>query len=509
MPHLASYDFGHITAENDEKRLRDPSCFCETPSWNSANLAHKFLIVGRKGSGKTSIRIGMDAYQKQINQMTCHIDFADFSSETLLNLIDPIEHELFSKSSFLKNTWRFAIALKLARGILSSSFPKSTKEKIYSLQTIIENPSGLPDCRDEDGDYNLHNIFSTAVLGLVDLINSNPKPNQILNYPITKRFKSAEHELYALFAAGETGALLTIDDFDDAFEEYHEVAQPMIIGMTDAVKSVFSEYETSTNKKQLKIKAFVPEDAFGPRDYRHYDKVSPVPIQWNPKDLGLFVARRIHPTLRLTGHVGGNVPRGAPTSQDEVTKTLNKLFDPIAEGDPYRDPITWLAHFCLERPRDIILLLDGLRSKILESKEDATSISSQNLYSYLPPASEVIAENIIREYSSKFPKLSSAIAAFASGRAELSPEKIQSTLQQTTDLISDHQTVAYWMNALYECGFLCKIYLRKSGMSYKKVAVTSWRDDAAGDVDADSFIIHQVFWRYSRLSSSDWIFEYA
>ncbi|GEM_PF-6159107 len=509
MPHLSSYDFGHITAESDEKRLRDPSCFCETSSWNSANLAHKYLIVGRKGSGKTSIRIGMDAYQKQINQITCHIEFANFSSETLLNLIDPISHQLFSKSAFLKNTWRYAIALKLAKGVLKSNLPKSVKEKISNFQIILDDPGELPDCRDEDGEFNLHNIFTTAVFGLIEIIKSEPKPNQILNYPITKRFRTAESELYSLFSSGDTGALLTIDNFDDAFEEYHEVAQPMIIGMTDAVKTVFSEYESSTSSNHLRIKAFVPEDAFGPRDYRHYDKVSPVPIHWSPKDLGMFVARRIHSTLRITGDTGGNVPRGAPSTQDEVTKTLNKLFEPIAEADPYRDPMTWIAHFCLERPRDVILLLDGLRASILESDEDATSISGQHLHSYLPAASEIIAENIVREYSSKFPKLSSAISAFSNGRAELSPEQAKNILIHTPGLVTPHQTTSYWMNSLYECGFLCKVYLRKVGMSYKKVAVTSWRDDAANDVDADSFVVHQAFWRYSRLTAPDWVFEYA
>ncbi len=501
---LRDINFGNLDAQSEAQTLVRNDVFFESQAWEAAKDKGKWFILGRKGAGKSALRLMLE-HQASLGRPWVNLSFLQFPTESLGTILDQTrKNALYTDRRFFASTWRYAIIFAVANRLVRSGQISDAPRRLNKCKAVLDG-SGSSAPRAEDGrlNFSLVNLFIDAAEMCGSHLAGKSDPAEKTAFPFGTTARECERELVHYLKDRGLHIPVFIDDLDYDLHRFDDVVHPLLLGLIDAVREHYLDYPDSP----IAIKAFLPTDVM-PTNYRDLDKVGYYVMEWTKSELAQLIARRVH----LAGRGVGGMPTRVD-SGSAAESVLKHVFPSLSGGHDYRDTITWLCHSTHMRPRDLQKVLNELRQAKCKEDANATCWSEDDIYRFLPEVLKKLANQIQGEFSARYPDIGVVMHRFQERNAEINRGEFCSLIAGIPGLARKDAQV--WIDALYECGFLCTVITQETrpGASQprSKFAMCSWHQSLTpGDhVLADDFVVHRLFWdRFSISPPRGWSFRY-
>ena len=498
---LRHVDFGRYDAVADKERLASGDVFHTNTSWEQAYGANCVALFGSKGSGKTAIRLRLEAKGLHSPIQTKHLamtlSLRGFPAEILNNLLSPCEKlPLFDKKTFFKKLWRYIFIAAAGYAVVRSQ-NREVGSLLPRTRALLENPDpDFPHTQDNTLSFNFREIFLSAA-GMVPQYFARKDIAEVakVDFPVGQpRFAEAEAELNKVLKDKKLNVVLCIDNFDDDYGSFRDIVEPMVTGFLYAAMVYYEDYPNSP----IAVRAFLPRDTISPNQFRDVDKVPHSVIYWTKDDLAMFIAKRIFVCARSIP----GCPREVRNIADAYKIISYVLPKSLSGKTPYTAPFDWIYYSTLSRPRDLQIVFTELQAARLAINPRAEAIEEDDLWKNLPSICTGLAEKSLVEYKDRYPEVRSLLDHFWGSAVVLSRDEISTFVQRARSLtIKD---VDYWVQALYECGFLG--VPTNSRMPGDNLPTYIFAFQKHGDDrfrGATSFAIHRMFWERFNITVPD------
>lgn len=412
--------FGQVAAERDA--LLKEYFFDSGVLERVIGSDYHFLVLGRKGAGKTAVfRQFDDDYEKYLLARDCSIALS-------LNNYDWAIHELLSNPqkapalSFIES-WKYYILVSAVLALEASDFSSShTKKMKKILDRIYGSPAPsfsevvgkrllqlsrlkLPSAgmSFDEGD------FSGLEANGGEVEFSSIKADQglasILTDNISNLVRFLESGLEAHFRQ-ELGRVFVVFDRIDEAWVVGNVSQIrlMISGLVGAGEAVTQKFVG-----RLRPIIFLREDIFSELDINDRNKLRSdcgQLLAWQAQSLNRMIIERVNYFAKT---------RGLADFSD-----VNDLFDKDKMRQQ-RKPFDYLLLRTMMRPRDLIKFLDLVREEMIgrrgnpfEKEEVSEShLECEAIYNVEPSYSAWLREEIIDEWGSQLPEIRKILDALS------------------------------------------------------------------------------------------------
>ncbi len=406
----------------EDTAIKNPKVFMTTDSYYKMLEDYGILVIGRKGSGKTAIRIGLKEfadikYDMWVELELKIIDFCRFRN-LLINILPEYPDGL---DLLLQNTWRMTIVCAMMSKARNHKLLNTRDPK---LKTMIDQYFNRYSLTEQDDFFQfvpdqLLSKISERVSMPTDLGRQNM-------FPMDEEFLRIERHLMSALSSG-LGAVITIDNLDACVTNnyYLETVVPTTEALMKASKELISLYGKddeqviNTKERKLRIKCFVPQDIFSSIEYRHADKLAAnaTTIHWTSGMLREMLARHLAP------YFSGDLKHEPVKNAEKIIASVfgNRIWGYWGAYDPFR----FLICHTLLRPRDVLFFTNEIFKRACLNNEEATMVPENLFFHYLHSTTKDYSSNIIREYQSKWPRLKEAIDLLHSEKALLSIEYLK------------------------------------------------------------------------------------
>lgn len=332
--------FGEVAAEDDAIL----EYFVQTDSVNTITNGIKFLILGRKGSGKTALfRYFNEKQPPGSLSLALNLRGYPWSMHAKRNDPEAATAEQYEAS------WKYVIVTEFAQMVLSKMTSTSKwTEQAKALQSFFHQNYGGTDVTLEDilrpAALKLSKAsFEPTILGCkLFSINLERNDNQAglsreLNALSDTIFEAAS---YISKREGLDKILLHFDELDQGMVDYDEQRQLMLIGLILACRSI-NQASTRSNVK-LKTIVYLRSDMWERLTFSDKNKITMTnksEIKWDESSLRKLIDLRIQkyiPNATWVDICDDELMRGR---QPKITHIVGRTFD---------------------RPRDVISFMNNM-----------------------------------------------------------------------------------------------------------------------------------------------------
>lgn len=402
-----------VSAETD----RDlQSYFFKLPAVKDIIESRAWLVLGRKGTGKTAIYEYIKKSEKNLlnGYNSICLNFSDYPWPAHQLYKDAMAGEL----SAYQKSWMYLfyikaisklIEIKEGRGerlnkeltwarkyittIFGSPDP-SLKEVLFSkisrLRTIKGPGASLDDISLDVGEVSLEEIADSAQLK--QKLRSNAFT--LLNY-FESIFKSN---------IGQDKLIIVLDQLDENWlegqiEEYSKV----LINLLNVCRNVSSDSDLS---HRLKIVPFLRTDIYHSLKFNDKNKLlqdSAIIISWNEDNLNDMFYERIRKYKPVDVSLGAE--------KDRSGKIFEVSF--VRQGTP---PFKYICRRSFFRPRDVIVYFNKVRA--CHKSNSSGLYTSGELYEADREASISVYNEVIDEWSNQFPEIENLLTVLQTIQVE-------------------------------------------------------------------------------------------
>ncbi|MDN2656074.1 hypothetical protein OW493_06395 [Cobetia sp. 14N.309.X.WAT.E.A4] len=389
-----------ISAETDGELLK---YFIQRPEINKVVFGKAWLVLGKKGSGKTAIHEYLKSTESENidNQESLCINFRHYPWPA---------HQIYKEALGSLNTayqksWSYLITVKALSKLIELKSrdgkklskelvkAKSYIEKIYGspnptlkevllskvirLKSVRGPSAGLDDLTLEAGEFTIDDIASSEEL------QSRLRTNA---FTLLEYFESVFRN-----NSGDYKILIALDQLDENWLEGEiEEYSRMLVNLLNVCSSLSLDPDLNSN---LKVVVFLRTDIYQTLKFNDKNKLIQGPsvtIEWDHDSLNDMFYERIR--------------KYAPPSSglDETLKS-NCVFS-FKMARQKTPPFKHIIKRSFNRPRDIIVYFNKLRA-VREENKGAGLYSSAELYSAEIEASTSIYNELIDEWSALYPEI--------------------------------------------------------------------------------------------------------
>jgi hypothetical protein len=421
MSALEKLNFGQDSAESEAKNLK--YIFLSAPFFNRLKNTQKWLVLGRKGSGKTA---------------ACLMLFEQLKKNSEVSLITPkslsvAKSVLLDKASINEEEsaiqkWKYVFLLEASRYVIASAENKFGKNYLTwdkSLQSVrnflVQNDKYEANTADKALKF-IRSIkkFAVGVLKVEGSIEIETNPEAFdLNDDLENISLAIE---VAAKIVNEKDLYLLIDQVDDLWDSSKE-GQNLIIGLLRGTKQL------NDQAIFLKIIVFLRSDIFSFLRFHDSDKYRGHTefISWNAENLKKLIALRIY---KSTGARG------------DVESLWLSVFPEKFNG---KDTFDYLLNFVLMRPRDLIQLCNLCRDRGMDRMGEKISVS--DIQQAIKQHSTWKTQDLISEYYIQYPFLETVFLTifYAADSPIFTREKIESLFS-----VNKQQIIQKYGNQFFE-----------------------------------------------------------
>jgi Cdc6-like AAA superfamily ATPase len=440
---LNEISWGDDSAERDDHLL---SYFVDTENYKRLTKKDKFIVVGRKGSGKSALRKKLaDWFSSEANTHVINISPRYSSIRNILN--EKSLSQGFGEEIFFQHSWLRQIMLDSlchighsAKGAYTSNsleFARNiSKELNRTSKDIVENISDIL-CRIKVKAGNLGELGLQLEKELRNVADVD----------------SLEHHMSTLSKEGAKFVVM-IDDLDLGWDN-SKISNNLLLGLLSATSYIKAMSEN------IHLLIFMREDVYSilMEKTQHSDKYRNIEmIRWDKEGLISLIEERIRFNFKKHNEDAGNHP-------------FSKVF-PETVGT--HNTNNWLVERTLSRPRELIQLSRFYTEAIVGNEpSDDILKSCETTYSSWK------LDDLCTEYSNQYPGLSDIFSywktKFFRYKYHLKNEDAHEMIFQ----LFDEVTINYeWFNELantanfngllsilYEIGFIGDFVLGGQGGS--------------------------------------------
>ncbi|MFD4304238.1 P-loop ATPase, Sll1717 family [Streptomyces albidoflavus] len=332
-------NFGAIDADADTL-LRE--CFQDHPAYIAAKMNEKFLVLGRKGSGKTAI-FKRFLTERNPNEFSYGHSFNDYPWQ---------HHDLQAQTGVPEerrffHSWKYLILMGLAKILLnqdqSQPWSEQSSESMQALEDFVVDSYGTrdPDVRQifsPDKELRFKGALKVPFLEISGervRVKELPPHIQEVNQVIQ------EHVLRSLNP--ENSYYVCFDELDLGFGKADEAYSQRLIGLILAARDLF--LAGRNRGKKLNVVVFLRDDIYQDLHFEDKNKITEnlmERVEWHESSGGLTLKRLME----------SRFSRALSNGSEQVG--WGSIFDETREM-PSRQ--TKYKHICdrtFLRPRDII-----------------------------------------------------------------------------------------------------------------------------------------------------------
>jgi hypothetical protein len=379
---IEKLDFGRDSAESEKDFLQ--KVFVPTPLFKRIKNGNKNLVLGRKGTGKTAIRVSLfddlNKNNKKVSLMT---------PRNLSKLkIEMLEKSSLNNAESSLMSWKYAFLIELGMYITEAARGKYGDDYVF-----------WPDPIQKVRKYLADNVVGKAnwidkTFKIISLVRKIELPFLKIGTELDAGKKEAYDfsdnlDFISEIFIGSISLVLNepiyilIDQVDEIWEPTED-SKELIIGLLRASK------ELNELTDLLKIILFLRSDIFDYLDFHDSDKFhsSKELITWNETNLLTMITTRARISTNLE-------------TNDNISQEIwNLFFSSKINGD---DSFKFILKHTLMRPRDLIQLCNLCRDKAQDSGH--IKIEKKDIDEALPVFSEWKLKDLKDEYIVQYPFL--------------------------------------------------------------------------------------------------------
>ncbi len=489
-------DVGKVSAERDD--LLSSYFFDNGVLASVINSPTSFLVLGRKGAGKTAVFKHLSENRENfvnINDLLIPLSFDDYNWKIHEILID----ENKAESLAYKQSWRFVIIIESIKAYIT--WFENSKQKIpikiekanKLLEKIFDSPipsisqivgrkllclSGLTLPKGgfdlENGDLDSINIEGGEVS--FETVQTSGTLKQILSENIENLIKNLESSLEEI-KENWPRIFICFDRVDEAWDDVsYESSKRVIAGLVSACDSITSQY-----KGKLRPIVFLREDIFDVLSINDANKLREdcgALLKWNKATLSNLMLRRINYYAEKSG-------------QEKITD-IEELFEK-REMRQRAKPLNYLIKRTMMRPRDLISITsktiqamkDKANDPFSENKSSFKTLEAESIYSAEPSYSEWLKQEILDEWKVQKPIIVQLFDAFQNNAStNFTKEDLQRELQNLGVSLSFGEIINH-LRFLFD----------NSIIGFKLGDSNEWKFKcfypAQGFVDSDEYRVHE------------------
>ncbi|WP_133622990.1 P-loop ATPase, Sll1717 family [Erwinia sp. LJJL01] len=501
---LSWIEVGKLSAERDD-RLSE--YFFDNGVLSSViNSPSSFLVLGRKGAGKTALfrhlTTNPSLFLKQ-DEILVPLSFEDYN----WSVHSLLKNELAAESLSYKQSWRFVILIEVIKAYFrhlkekNINIPKELSKAQEVINKIFNEP--LP---------SISNIIGKKLLSLgkislpkagvgfnddgfesLDLDGGEISFETIKNDEDLKEKLRTNIDYFITYfetviqsiSPMKAKIFICFDRIDEAWDNISvEVSRKVIAGLVTAADSMTPKY-----KGFIRPIIFLREDIFEVLSINDSNKLREdcgALLHWDKESLVKLLLKRINYYAQQKG-----IP-------------LINNIDIIFNKDEMRQrlkPINYIIKRSMMRPRDLISLMDKTIRSMKDAKNDPFEESIETsdkldvdfIYQAEPKYSEWLRQEIIDEWSVQRPEIISLLAAIQNNSlTNFTKERIITEMKKIDDNYNEEK-----INS--QLRFLFEISL----IGFKIGQSTIWKYKsfypAQGFIDSDEYKIHDGLTRALNL----------
>lgn len=378
---ISKLDFGHNSAESETDIL--PKVFVKTAFFERVQNFKKWLVLGRKGSGKTATRLMLYKHLTDLNQLVTTMTPGSLSAAKSALL----EKSSLNQQEAATLKWKFVFLVECCRYIIHFAEKQLGSNYFEWPQNIREVRKFLVLYNEDEGNTldkaikfvrNIKKIAITVlkVEGSLEL-ESSPE-SKMLDDDLDKVMSAVQEAMQSLL---KEPIYILIDEVDDLWDST-EIGYQLIIGLLQAAK------EINDKLPFVRLAVFLRSDIFDYLQFHNRDHfwTHIELINWKPHDLKKLLALRIRNSTSTKGK--------------DVDSIWNLVFPSKIDG---RKSFEYIADYTLMRPRDFIQLCSLCRDEA--HNRQAAKIELIDIHNAIPEYSRRQLEGLASEYSFQYPFL--------------------------------------------------------------------------------------------------------
>lgn len=463
--------FGADVAEQDHDLMR---YFVSTPAFQNVISREKSVVIGPKGSGKSSILKAIVSHSGVNNAIVITPEI--FATSMLRQFVENSKSPLDEDEAFV-STWIFTILVEV-------------------FKRFIENPKGIPakalrgirDFLRENTQYQEMDIFTRFIDHLKRIENIKIGP-----YELTVKTRMLQ-DLYALAPvyalipslrdALKDDILILIDELDQGWDN-----------STHSNRFLASLLQAAIRVQRLGLRVhvvvFIRSEIFDLVKYQldQLDKLrsSIEVLSWTPSDLGMLVLKRIGYSLEI--------------DVDNVDfKILNDLFGDLLLG---LSGFEYIVSRTTKRPRELLQFMKRAHSIALQNRHKR--IMREDVLRAEEDFSSWKIEHLCSEYKYIFPNLQDLLWTFRAHGPVLSANDIFSIIDRYCENIGEAE-IPQWariskpdlIQHLYAIEFLGVERPLAQTRNVNGILLKyefSYERPSANVKHTTTFLVHPAFWR--------------
>lgn len=488
-------DFGKVSAERDD--LLHHYFFDNGVLHAVIDSPSSFLVLGRKGAGKTAVFRYLTENPKRYvgtDDILVALSFEDYN----WNVHALLTNEGKAESMIYKQSWRFVILVEAVKALALwfSDQGKKLPPRLSVAQKLLEKlfDSPIP---------SIYHIVGTKLLSLsrlklpsagLDLEGSNldsveVNAGEISFDQVQKDSSLRSHisqnieniisvlEKALAFDSGWPRVFVCFDRVDEAWDEdSFDSSRRVIAGLVSAADAITTQYRGG-----LRPIVFLREDIFDVLSINDANKLREdcgKLLHWNLDSLTKLVLTRVN-------HFG------AGAGQAKFTD-IDAMFDKT-EMRQRSKPSSYIAKRTMMRPRDLISLLNRVVSTMKEKSDDPFAEGNSNfqklecesIYAAEPGYSDWLKQELLDEWKVQRSSIAHLLDAIQNnGSTNFTSEDLRQQLEKQGHATSPVEMLTH-LRFLFE----------NSIIGFKIGASTQWRykcfAPSQGFIESDEYKIHE------------------
>lgn len=478
--------FGEVACEAEIELLRDHYShyyFADVPFCKTTLLPETYLIIGRRGTGKTALceyfkfqnlvpdTIAIDVYESSVYQTIARMAMGvSATRETTIPL--------------LKDIWEFIVWIAIFDNLkdrdqhIASAYCQYTSSIFYpTLSGILE-----------------------SALGDVDLARYGT--SKILQLTNDNRYLRAQQTVKEL--ARDQAIIVAIDTLENV--NVDDIGMMLTLSsLVDFAKS----FNLENRNKNIYAKIFLMAEIFPLLRDEWILNLSKsiqkeVYMHWRPKDLMRLMCWRLYQYLNEKAMLPESTRVDWRSHKDVLSKIWHQYFGKniLNLNGIYEDTFPYVLRHTQMRPRQLIMLCDEIASKAQEG-EQFPIFTATDIIKGIEARTADLANEVLNSYNTVYPKVSKILDAMAGMPIVFYGNELDRRAHSTASHWSPRRySPADFRQLVAELGVVGRVRHIDEASRVASADFEYFMPDRLGLLSDDLCVIHPMFYKRLRIDTS-------